>query len=706
MEKIWPIYLHMNSGGDRNTKFFYSYASERKKVNRITKLRKEDGGVAEEEEAMREVATNYFLQLFTSSSGDRMEELLDHIDPRVTQEMNDQLCKEYSEEEVKAALDSIGDLKAPGPDGMHALFYKTFWDIVGEKVTEEVLHVINGGPMPAEWNETCIVLIPKTKCPESMKDLRPISLCNVVYKWISKMLANRLKVILGEVISPNQSAFVPGRLITDNILLAYECTHFMKTKKKGKDAYAAVKLDMSKAYDRVEWKFLEKMIRKLGFAERWINRVMLCVSSVSYQVRVNGVLTNVIVPERGLRQGDPLSPYLFLLCAEGFSSLLNKAEMEGDLEGIRICNGAPRFNHLLFADDSLVLFKATRESAKSMQNILQLYEVCSGQTINFDKSSVMFSENAKVARRKHVLEELHIRAEARTEEYLGLPVYVGRSRAKTFEYLKDRIWRKIQGWKERLLSKMGKDILIKACAQAIPTFSMSCFDLTKGLCDEMSMMICRYWWAQQENENKMHWLSWEILTKPKSEGGLGFRDLYGFNMAMLARQGWRMLTDPESLCARVLKARYFPNTSILEATASAGISYSWRSILKGLSLVKEGLIWRVGDGTSIDIWVDPWLSRDGIRQPVTPRRQSLLTKVNELIDPITGQWDEELVRDNFWEMDVEIILSTPIREEFEDYPAWHFDTKGVFSVKSAYRVYVQRRDVDLDTSSRSVEEKS
>jgi hypothetical protein len=343
----------------------------------------------------------------------------------------------------------------------------------------------------------------------------------------------------------------------------------MKSRKKGKEGYAAIKLDMSKAYDRVEWLFLEKMMRKLGFDERWINRIMLCISTVSYQVRVNGSLTDVITPQRGLRQGDPLSPYLFLLCSEGFSSLLNKAEEEGVLEGIRICNGAPSFNHLLFADDSLVLIKATRESAKSLQNVLQLYEVCSG------KSSVMFSGNTKEVYRNHVLAELRIRSEARTEKYLGLPVYVGRSRTKTFVYLKDRVWKKIQGWNEKMLSKAGKDILIKACAQAIPTFAMSCFDLTKTLCDDISMMICRFWWAQQDKENKVHWLSWETLSKSKSEGGLGFRDLYGFNLAMLARQGWRMLTNPESLCARVLKARYFHNTSILEAIPTGGISYSW-----------------------------------------------------------------------------------------------------------------------------------
>lgn len=151
---------------------------------------------------------------------------------------------------------------------MPSVFYKKCWGVVGDDIAAKVLNVLSGGPMPEGWNETCVVLIPKIKNPKCMKDLRPISLCNVVYKLVSKVLANRLKQILPEIISPNQSAFVPGRLITDNILLAYECTHYMQNKRGGKDGYAAVKLDMSKAYDRVEWQFLEKMMKKLGFNEQ------------------------------------------------------------------------------------------------------------------------------------------------------------------------------------------------------------------------------------------------------------------------------------------------------------------------------------------------------------------------------------------------------------------------------------------------------
>lgn len=438
---------------------------------------------------------------------------------------------------------------------------------------KEVLNFLNGGDIPQGWNDTVVTLIPKVQSPERLKDLRPISLCTVVYKLASKVLSNRLKLILPDIISPNQSAFVPQRLITDNVLLAYEMTHFMQTKRTGREGYAALKLDMSKAYDRVEWSFLEKMMVRLGFAEGWVKLIMRCVSTVTYRIKVNGDLTDQIIPSRGLRQGDPISPYLFLICAEGFSSLLYAAEERGDLSGVKVCQQAPSVSHLLFADDSLLLFKVNERSAQCLQNVLNLYESCSGQIVNKDKSSIMFSKNTSQADRKMVMEILDISTEARNEKYLGLPVYMGRSRAKTFAYLKERVWKKIQGWKEKLLSKAGKDILIKAVAQAIPTFAMSCFDLTKTLCDEISAIICRYFWSQQETENKMHWLSWDLLCRRKKKGGLGYRDLHLFNLAMLARQGWRLLAFPDSLCAQVLRVKYYPDGKLMNAVEGPGISY-------------------------------------------------------------------------------------------------------------------------------------
>jgi hypothetical protein len=182
----------------------------------------------------KEIISNYFLQLFSTSVApgeQQLQQLLDAVPPSVTPAMNDLLSMEYTPEEVKATLDAIGDLKALGPDGMPAVFFKKYWDVVGEKLTQEVLNVLRGGQIPDGWNDTIISLIPKVEKPEKVTDLRPISLCNVVYKVVSKVLSNRLRQVLPDLITPNQSAFVPGRLISDNILVAYEITHYLLNKR-------------------------------------------------------------------------------------------------------------------------------------------------------------------------------------------------------------------------------------------------------------------------------------------------------------------------------------------------------------------------------------------------------------------------------------------------------------------------------------------
>ena len=243
---------------------------------------------------------------------------------------------------------------------------------------------------------------------EKMSNFRPISLFNVIYKIISKVLANRLKLILPQLISPSQSAFVPGQLITDNVLMAYETLHAMHGRKKGKKGAIALKLDISKAYDRVEWSFLKGMMIKLGFPDGWIDRIMGCVTTSSFSVCLNGKAYGNFRPTRGLRQGDPLSPYLFLICAEAFTSLLTREEEVGQLHGVSICRSAPSISHLLFADDSLVFCQAKQEEVQVVSDVLDLYAVAFGQCINLEKSSVFFNSNTSRMQRDWIKNELGV----------------------------------------------------------------------------------------------------------------------------------------------------------------------------------------------------------------------------------------------------------------------------------------------------------
>jgi hypothetical protein len=185
----------------------------------------------------------------------------------------------------------------------------------------------------------------------------------------------------------------------------------MQNKRKGLDEYAALKLDMSKVYDRVEWTFLERMLGQLGFHQNLVNVVMQLVTTVTYRVKVNGELTEEIFPGRGLRQGNPLSPYLFLICAKAFSCRLNVVEARGDIKGVRVCPEAPSINHLLFADDSLLLFKIDNQSTSHLQGILSMYEDCSGQMINKEKCSIMFSPSTREEVKATVMQALDIRSE-------------------------------------------------------------------------------------------------------------------------------------------------------------------------------------------------------------------------------------------------------------------------------------------------------
>ena len=492
--------------GDRNTKFFHAIASQRRRTNKIEGI-EDEGAWVDSQEDIERVILNYFTNIYSSNHPTSFEASLGAVRQRVTPEMNEALLGVFRAEEVKISLNQMHPTKAPGSDGMSPIFFQKYWDVVG----------------PSVVNETFICLIPKVNCPQKISEFRPISLCNVVYKLVSKVLANRLKKILPMVISESQSAFVPDRQITDNVLVAFETMHSIDQRRKGKNELMTIKLNISKAYDRVEWAFLEVMMRKLGFGERWIGLMLMCVKTVSYLVLINGEPKGKITPTRGLRQGDPLSPYLFLLCVEGLTAMLKREESEGLISGVSVCRGAPRISHLLFADDCIIFGKASVDEGYRVLKVLADYEEELGQKLNKEKASLFFSRNTSREIQEEIKEIFRAQIIHKHERYLGLPTLVGKGKIKAFSCIKDQVGRKIAGWKGKLLSNASHEILIKAVAQATTTYTMSCFMLLNALCHDLNSMVSQFWWGRKIKSEKWHGLCGTICVDLKRRGEWGSR---------------------------------------------------------------------------------------------------------------------------------------------------------------------------------------
>ena len=223
----------------------------------------------------------------------------------------------------------------------------------------------------------------------------------------------------------------------------------MKNYNFGSNGFMALKLDMSKAYDRVEWVFLENLMRKMGFCEQGIGLIMVCVKTVTYSILVNGEPKGLIHPSRALRQGDPLSPFLFLLCTEGLYGLIKKATSNGDINGFRLCKQGPKLTHLFFADDILLFCMANSTKCSKVMDLLSLYEDVSGQKINRDKTTLFFSKSVTEANRQIIKGILGVHEIQHYEKYFRLPSLIGKGKKKKkktrFNYIKERVWRKLQG---------------------------------------------------------------------------------------------------------------------------------------------------------------------------------------------------------------------------------------------------------------------
>ena len=377
-------------------------------------------------------------------------------------------------------------------------------------------------------------------------------------------------------------------------------------------------------------------------------------------LRSMGALWEALLPLGVFARGT-LSPYLFLLCVKGLSSLIKAFVANGDLKGISVCRGGLELSHLFFADDSLIFCRVSMEDCDELQRVLGVYERVSGQQLNRAKTSLFFSKNTLREIQGAIQSRFGAQVIKQHEKYLGLPSLIGKNKRNTFNDIKETFGKKLAGWKEKLLSKASKEILIKVVALVITTYTMSCFKIPESLCDDLTSMIRNFWWGQKSEERKIPWVSWEKMCEPKVGGGLGFKNSKCFNLTLLAKQGWRLQLAQDSLVFWVSKAKYFPSCDFIHASLGHNPSYTWRSIMATQDLVKGGVMWRVGNGRDVRVWGDRWLpcsSSYGVISPRLVLHED--TRVGELIDIEVKCWKSSVVDFIFLPYEAEAVKSIPL----------------------------------------------
>lgn len=373
--------------GDNNTKFYHKFANGRKAINTIWELRDQQGHTITNQQNLARLATEHFSGIYKAPGNVNILEIMRvaELFPRyVDQENSEELLKEVTMDELEATLKWFKKDKSPGPDGWTIEFYISFFDILGHDLLRLVEDSRRRGRISSAIKSTFIALIPKTDNPLSYDEFRPISLCNCLYKIIAKILANRLKPILSQHISSEQFAFLHHRQIHEAIATAQELMHTLQTKKqKG----MILKVDLSKAFDRTNWLYLRLLLTHLGFPYVFIKWVMSCITDVPYSVLLNGEATTFFTAERGLRQGCPLSPLLFLLIMEGLSRIILSTRDRHQITGIKIVDNF-FLTHMLFVDDILIFLNGSIGDSTSLHNSFHLFQHATGMLINNNKSTI------------------------------------------------------------------------------------------------------------------------------------------------------------------------------------------------------------------------------------------------------------------------------------------------------------------------------
>jgi hypothetical protein len=499
--------------GDRNTKYFHRLAKIKSSTKTITSLQDGDTVITEQNHIADHIV-NYYKNLFCTNPVLQDSLLAEEVIPNlVSDEVNSILTMLPSKDEIKAAVFALNKDSAPGPDGFGAFFFQHYWDIVSKEVINVVLEFFTTSWILPGYNSNIIALLPKTPEASSIDQYRPIAMANFKFKVISKIIADRLASIMPSIISEEQKGFIHDRNIKDCLCIASEAANLLHNKSFGGNL--ALKIDITKAFDTLDWKFLLKVLKQFGFNEVFCNWIHVILQSAYLSVSINGKSHGYFNCTRGVRQGDPLSPLLFCLAEDVLSRSISKLVAQGSLSQIKGSRNVMIPSHSLYADDILIFCKGTLSGLRVLKNLFQSYASESGQVINNSKSTI-FSGSISSGGLDLIVQLLNFNLGSLPFSYLGVPMFKGKPKTIHLQPIADKIRMKLSAWKASLLSIAGRVQLVKAVIQSMLMYSISLYSWPAALIKDLEKHIRNFIWSGDIDKRKIVTVSWKKMCLPYS----------------------------------------------------------------------------------------------------------------------------------------------------------------------------------------------
>lgn len=591
--------------GDQNSAYFHRITSTRQGLNHIHFLVDDNGCSIESQHGIQNHCVDYFKGLLGSSEGQSLfcqDDITALLNFSCSDEQKTGLDQLFTMEEIKAAFFSLPKNKTSGPDGYSAEFFTSCWSVIGAEVSAAISEFFSSGTMLKQWNATNLVLIPKIQNASKVSEFRPISCLNTMYKVISRLLSNRLKSVLCSVISHSQSAFMPGRLLSENVLLASEIVQGYN--RRNIEPRAMLKVDIRKAFDSIRWDFVLASLAALGFPDRFIGWIKECVCSPSFSIAVNGMTAGYFKSSRGLRQGDPLSPYLFVLAMEVFSKLLSSRFASGYIS-FHPKTADLEISHLMFADDVMVFFDGSSSSLHGIYETLEDFAGWSGLNMNRDKT-VLFQ--AGLSQREIDVSAVYgFPTGTLPVRYLGLPLMSRKLKINEYSPLLEKIISKFNGWAVKSLSFAGRSQLIASVIYGSVNFWMSTFMLPKGCIRKIDSLCSRFLWSGSIDTHSKAKVAWSTVCLPKKEGGLGLRKLSVWNTTLCLRLIWLLFSNSGSLwVAWQFHHHKLDCCSFWDLKPKSTDSWFWKGLLKLRGLAHKFIRCHLGNGSKAWFWHDFW----------------------------------------------------------------------------------------------------